>query len=308
MPLTAQPYHTLPPFTFPRGRNASEDADADTVSMRSESSSPNTSSADTALQDGDIEGGDAEASPHRSRTPSPDVAPARHRSELLPTLTQAGYFVFPDPFSSGRRTSSSPERTGTYAATSSEDEGSTAEGESEDEDYESAPPKNVSPERKLEQDPAMSVKETNQFLPLLEDEPNYPRNPTLNRGLEKINKRMRSATTRSEEPPAQSDRLPPLSGIHPAFRQAKSKSANDNEALSALRAEVKQLKAEVKALERSAAFMDSRYAEVIENVRANQERLVGGWTRMRNELFQVKVMQERLRRRVNTDRDIEGRW
>jgi hypothetical protein len=155
---------------------------------------------------------------------------------------------------------------------------------------------------------ATSVKETNQFLPLLEDEPNYPRNPTLNRGLEKINKRLRSATTHSEERSKQSSKTDPILGIHPAFRQAELQPAVDNEALEALRAEVKQLEADIKTLERSAALMDSRYAEVIENVRMNQERIVGGWARMRDQPFQVKVMQERLRRRVNTDRDMEGRW
>lgn len=64
----------------------------------------------------------------------------------------------------------------------------------------------------------------------------------------------------------------------------------------------------MRALERSATLMDGRYAEIIENVRMNQERLVGGWARMRDELFQVKVMQEQLWRRMNMEHNMEGRW
>jgi hypothetical protein len=308
VPFTAQSYHTLLPITFPRGRNAAEDADADTVSMHSESRSSATDSSDAAFQGTGTEDKDFETSSNDARTRLPDTAIAHCRSEWLPTVTQAGYFVFPDPFSSGRRASSTLERTKSYAVTSSEDEMSIAEDKSEIEDHEGTPPKNASPKRKTKQDPAASVKETKQFLPLLMNDPNYPRNPTLNRRLEKINKRLRRATTCSEEPPTQSDRTPPVSGIHPAFRQAESHSTNDNEALTALRAEVEQLTAEVKALERSAILMDSRYAEVAGNILMNQERLVGGWERIRNELFHIKVMQERPRGRVNTVRNMEGRW
>jgi hypothetical protein len=304
----AQSYQTLPPFTFLCGRDALEDADVDTVSIRSGSRSSATDSSDTALQGTGIEDKDFETSSNDARTRSPDTAVAHSRSEWLPTVTQPGYFVFPDPFSSGRRASSTLERTKSFAATSSEDEMSIAEDKSEIEDHEGTPLKNASPKRNTKQDPAASVKETKQFLPLLTDEPNYPRNPTLNRGLEKINKRLRRATTCSEEPPTQSDRTPPISGIHPAFRQAESHSTNDNEALTALRVEVKQLTAEVRALEPSATLVHSRYAEVIENVRMNQEKLVEGWERMRHELFRIKVMQERLRRRMDTDRNMEGRW
>jgi hypothetical protein len=304
----AQSYQTLPPFTFLCGRDALEDADVDTVSIRSGSRSSATDSSDTALQGTGIEDKDFETSSNDARTRSPGTAVAHSRSEWLPTVTQPGYFVFPDPFSSGRRASSTLERTKSFAATSSEDEMSIAEDKSEIEDHEGTPLKNASPKRNTKQDPAASVKETKQFLPLLTDEPNYPRNPTLNRGLEKINKRLRRATTCSEEPPTQSDRTPPISGIHPAFRQAESHSTNDNEALTALRVEVKQLTAEVRALEPSATLVHSRYAEVIENVRMNQEKLVEGWERMRHELFRIKVMQERLRRRMDTDRNMEGRW
>jgi hypothetical protein len=305
MHFTAQSHYTLPPFTFPRSMDASEDADADTVSMHSESRSSATDSSDTTSQGTDTEHKDFE---NDVRTLSPDTAIARPCSEWLPAATQAGYFVFPDPFSPGRRDNSSPERTRSYVATSSEDESSTSENESETEDPGSTPPKNVSPEGKTEQDPAPSVNETEQFLPLLKDEPNYPRNPTLDRGLEKINKRLRSATTHSEERSTQSSKTQPVVGIHPAFRQVEPQSANDNEALKALRAKVSQLKAEVKALERSATLMDSRYTEVIENVRMNQKRLVGGWARMRDELFQVKLMQEQLRKRMNMEHKMEGRW
>lgn len=304
----AQSYYTLPSFTFPRRRNVSEDADADTVSMGSESSSPSTSSAGTALQVVDIGDKDSQASPNHSKTPSLDTALTRHRRECLPTVPQAGYFVFPDPFSSRRRASSSRERIRSSAATSSEDEGSTSEDELETEDHGSRLPENVSLGQGAEQDPAASAKEAKQFLPLLKDEPNYPRNPTLDSGLEKINKRLRSATARSEEQSTQSNERNPILRIHPALRQAEPQSANDNEALAPLRAEAKQLKAEVRALEQSAACMDSRYAEVIENVRMNQERIVGGWARMRHELFQVKVMQEQLRRRMNMEHNMEGRW
>lgn len=308
-PSMVQSHRTLPPFTFPRHRNASEDADADTVSMYSESSSSTIDSADTALQNVDTEGKDLGASPNGSRRSSPDIALARYRSEWSPTAPQARYFVFPDPFSSGGQTSSSPKRTRSYVATSSEDEESIAEDKSETEGHKNTPLKNVSPERKTEQDPAPSAnKETNQFLPLLKDEPNYPKNPTLNRGLEKINKRLGRATKNSEEPSAQSDKTPPISKIHPAFRQSESQPTIDNEAVTALQAEVRQLKADVNTLRQSANSRDSRQAEALRHLGRNQNQLVGGWGMMRDELFHIKVMQERLQRRVNSERSMNGRW
>jgi hypothetical protein len=78
--------------------------------------------------------------------------------------------------------------------------------------------------------------------------------------------------------------------------------------LTALKAEIRQLKADVKALERSATSTDSGQAEAVRHLHRNQERLVRGWEKMRDDLFHIKVMQERLRRRVNLEHNMEGRW
>jgi hypothetical protein len=278
--------------------------------MYSESSSPSTESAETILQNIDTEGKDFVTRSGNSRTPSPDTMLAGTRSEWLPTVVRSGYFVFPDPFSSGQRTSSSPQRIRSYAATSSEDEDCTTEGESETEDYRSTPPESVLLEQGNQQDsaPQPPKKETDQFLPLLKDEPNYPRNPTLNRGLEKINTRLKRATSCEEERSTQSSKTTPILGIHPALRQAEMQPAVDNEALAALKAEVKQLKADVKALEQLATSRDNRQAEFLRHLGRNQDSLVGGWEQMRNELFQIKVAQERIRRRLNMAHSMDGRW
>lgn len=58
--------------------------------------------------DDEGEGEDFEASSNDSPKPSPDTALAHNCNEWLPTATQAGYFVFPDPFSLGERTGSAP--------------------------------------------------------------------------------------------------------------------------------------------------------------------------------------------------------
>ena len=158
-------------------------------------------------------------------------------------------------------------------------------------------------------DSAAPLKEkTNQFLPLLKDEPNYPRNPALNRGLEKINQRLTRATTHTEEQPKQPSKTPVILGIHPALRQAESSSVVKSEELTALKAEIRQLRADVNALQQSATSTDSGQAETVRHLHRNQERLVGGWERMRDELFHIKVMQERLRRRVNLEHNMEGHW
>lgn len=157
----------------------------------------------------------SEASSNDSQTLSPDLAPDHDRSEWSPAALQAEYFVFPDPFSSGRRASSSRERIRSYSATSSDDEGSTSEDETQTEDRGGIIPENASFGQGTEQGSAPPPdKETNQFLPLLKDEPNYPRNPTLNGGLEKIKKRLNGANPRFEEPSTQSSRAQPNLGVH----------------------------------------------------------------------------------------------
>jgi hypothetical protein len=156
--------------------------------------------------------------------------------------------------------------------------------------------------------PQPPKKETDQFLPLLKDEPNYPRNPTLNRGLEKINTRLKRAISCEEERSTQSSKTTPILGIHPALRPAEPSFVVDAEELAALKAEVKQLKADVKALGRQATSRDNRQVEFLRHIGMNQDSLVGGWGHMRNELFQIKVMQEQLRRSVNTQRNMDGRW
>ena len=68
------------------------------------------------------------------------------------------------------------------------------------------------------------------------------------------------------------------------------------------------LKADVKALERSTTSRDGHQAEAIRRLERHEERIVGGWERMRDELFHIKVMQERLWRRVSREESMEGRW
>ena len=296
-----QPQCTHPPLPFTRDIDLSEDADADTVSMYSESSSSITDSPDTALQDTGNEGEVFRASFNDSRSPSPDTAFTHDRDEWLPTATQAGYFVFPDPCSSVTWAGSTPECIGSNNAVPPNAEKLSIDG--------GAAPKDGSLRTSAQQDPAsLANEQTSQFLPLLQDEPNYPRNPPLNRGLEKINKRLTRAAAQSEEPSTQSSETHPILGIHPAFRKVESSSDLETEELTALKAELKQLKADIKALQRSTTSRDSRQEEAIRRLERHEERLVGEWGRMRDELFHIKVMQERLRRRVNMEHNMEGRW
>ena len=199
-PFTAQSYRTLPPSSFSSGINASDDADSDNVSIYSEASGQTTDSPDTAIPDTDDEDKDCEPSSTESRSPSPDTALARHHIESSPTAMQVGYFVFPRPFSSGKSTSSSPENTRSHATSSPKDEESIVEEKSEVADYNSFSSRNVSLGESFGQNStAPPKKETKRFLPLLVDEPCYPRNPILNRGLEKVNKRLTKAAAFAEE-------------------------------------------------------------------------------------------------------------
>lgn len=300
-PFMVHPHDTLPALAVSRGSDASEDADADTVSMYSESSSSITDSPDTALQDTDNEGEVFKASFNISRPPSPNAAFAHDGDEWLPKATQAGYFVFPDPCSSVTWAGSTPECIGSNNAVP-------PNGEKHSIDDRAAP-KDGSLRKSAQQDPASSANgQTSQFLPLLQDEPNYPRYPPLNRGLEKINKRLKRATAHSEEPSTQSSETHPVLGIHPAFRKVESSSGLRTEELTALKAEVKRLKADVKAIQRSTTSRDSHQKDAIRRLERHEERLVGGWERMRDELFHIKVMQERLQRRVNMEQNMEHRW
>jgi hypothetical protein len=264
-------------------------------------SSPNTDSADTVLQNTDDEDEDFEASSSDSRTSSPDIRLASRHDEWLATATQAGYFVFPDPFSTGERIGNAPEPIESYVTVLSDNEKHAIEDR--------VAPRNVSLAKGAEQNPTASPnQETTRFLPLLKDEPNYPRNPALNRGLEKINQRLTRATTHTVEQPTKPSKTRPILGIHPALRQVESSSDVNAEELTALKAEVKRLKADVNALQQSATLSDSRQAEAVRNLHRNQERLVGGWESMRDELYHIKVMQEQLRRRVNMEQSMESRW
>lgn len=271
--------------------------------MYSESSSPTVDSADTAHQDTDDEGEgeDFEASSNDSRKASPDTALTHNCNEWLPTATRAGYFVFPDPFSAGEGTGSAPEPIESQSAVTSDNRRSTV--------VDTATSAGVSRGKSAERNPTVPPKkEANRFLPLLKDEPNYPRNQTLNRGLEKINQRLARAATHAEERPTQFSETRPALGIRPAFRKVESSSDVNTEEFTVLKAEIKQLKAVVKALQRSTTSTDSWQAEAVRHLRRNQERLVGGWERMRDELLQIKIMQEQLGRRVNMERNMEGRW
>jgi hypothetical protein len=96
--------------------------------------------------------------------------------------------------------------------------------------------------------------------------------------------------------------------IHPALRQAESHPVVNTEQLAVLRAEVEQLRADVQAFQRSAISENIRLGEFINRLGRNQDRLVAGWERTRNELFEIKVAQNQLQRRVNTRHDFGAHW
>ena len=306
----AQSHLTIPPGTPPHNNNASEDTDADSDSLDFELRSSPSTAADTASQDIEAESESFSTSCTNSPTSSPGAALACRRSEWLPGLTQAGYFVPPDPLWSGSSTDNTLEHIGLHAAMSSVIDGCILGEKTAKELENSVPLGNFPRGKRAEQNYAPSVNgEKSQFLPLLKYEPNYPKNPTFNRGLEKINERLRRATLNSEEGFTQSVTTQPVLGIHPALRQPESHSAIGSEQLAALQAEVKQLRANVRALERSATSKDSHQAEAVRGLYRNEEQLLGGWERMRNELWQIKVMQERLRRRsADMERNMENHW
>lgn len=284
---------------------SSEDFGVDTESRHIESRSPTILTTHRASQGSKADGESSDKGYNSSPASSPGTTFAHDCNAGLPT----GYFIFPDPLSPGRGVDGNPESIETDPTTSSENEECITEDKPAAQLENKPPLINVSRENAAEQDLALSVNnETKQFLPLLKDEPNYPRNPTLNPGLEKINKRLRSVTTNLEDRSTPSNGANPISGVHPAFRQTESQPSIDNKALEALKAEVKQLKADFKVLERSLTSKNSRQAEAIRRLERNEERLVRGWERMRDELFRLKAMQERLRGRANMQHDVEGRW
>jgi len=108
-----------------------------------------------------------------------------------------------------------------------------------------------------------------------------------------------------EDRPTQSDTTDPILGTHPAYRRKDSHLATETNQLAALQAEVKQLETMTKAMNRLANSTNNRQKEAIERLDRNQERLIDGWERMRNELFEIKVAQDRLRRRVTVDTDMK---
>jgi hypothetical protein len=246
-----------------------------------------TSYADTAFQTVETDCETSNASCNNSpRNVTSHTASVRARNAWPPAATQAGYFVFPDPLLSGRGTSNSLENARSHDATLSENELLDSKEEVVTELRISAQPDDVPFERSVEPESTPSDgHEGRQFLPLLEDDPNYPKNPALNPGLEKINRRLTRVTLCPEKQYTQSDGPIPIPKNHPAFREADPSSTVGGERLAALQAQVEQLKADLQALKQSASSKDSRGGKAIKRLDRNQDRLVDGSERMRTNYF-----------------------
>ena len=259
-----------------------------------------TGRVDTATQTDEVEREASSVSYDYSPEVSPDTAFAQHRNERLPMETKSGYFIFPDPLALGRRISDTPENIVPHGATPSEAKISSSTDAIAMETGDGIQPDDVpfgtavGPNSAPPDDQGMK-----QFLPLLVDEPNYPKISTLNPGLDKINKRLTRAASHLEEPHTRSGKTDMVPKIHPALRQAESHPVIDTELLTALQAEVEQLRADIQAYTWLARSTDSRLGETITRLDRNQDRLVTGWDRMRDELLEIKVTQNQLRRRMN---------
>lgn len=181
-PVMAEPVRVIPPRALPHGEDATEDARADIDSLDLQSRNPTATTEASATQDIEAEGATSSTSCTSSPTSSSDAAFAHDCSTWLPT----GYFVFPDPLSPDRGVDTIPGTIEKHAAASSGNKQSIAENKAAAGLENKKPsPVNVSLKNAAEPDPAPSVNDkTNQFLPLLKDEPNYPRNPALDLRLE----------------------------------------------------------------------------------------------------------------------------
>jgi hypothetical protein len=291
---------------------ASED-DADTVSLGLDSASEIATTMSTGSRTPSTEAGESRSSrassatpPHGSEIPSvvsPSEASLRQSSTSQSPNVEAGYFALPDPLPSSARVGTSPVTVGSYSATPT---GSTR-GAAEDK---IATELCGSPRMKRVQDArnhplnAMATAEVgkNEFLPLLNDGPNYPTQPSIVDKLSSIGKQPTNTQVLTKKNPAQPNAKLQSPEIHPALRPTESQSASYEEQMVALNAEFGSIANDLKSLIQSTSSKHLRLSEDMESLQKNQDQLLRGWEGMRNELLELKESQQQLRQHVNSTR------
>lgn len=285
-----------------RYNNASGNISTDTVSSNSGGTA--TTSTGTLLHAPELERTNSGATCDESPILSPDTVFAGQSGTRLPMDAQAGYYFVPGPSSLGARPNTMPGHNESKLIISMDSHISIFGPHAGDELSGNPRLQDVRSARATERGSIpRSEKEKAQFLPLLVDLPNYPTQPGLDKGLNKINKRIARAKIDRDHRHAQIHEAKTASSIHPAFRQAKPHPAVHFDQLTDMQAEVERISAHLKALEESILSKHHHLGEAIKCLYINQDRLVGGWEQMRKELLDIKISQAKLRQNMAVKSD-----
>jgi hypothetical protein len=246
------------------------------------------------------------APPHRREIPSvvsPSAASLQQSSSWQSPKVETGSFALPDPLPSSARVGTSPVTVDSYSATSTGSTRGTVENKIATELCGSPRLKRVLDAGNPPLNAMATAEEgKNDFLPLLKDEINYPRQPSIVKKLSSISKQPTDAQSLAKETAAQPNAGDQLSGVHPALRPTESQSASHDEQMMALNAEFGSIANDLKSLIQSTSSKQVRLGEDVESLQKNQDRLLQGWEGMRNELLELKESQQQLKQHVDSTR------
>jgi hypothetical protein len=291
---------------------ASED-DGDTVSLGLDSVSEIATTMSTGSRTPSTEAGEwmssrasSATTPHKRDIPSvltPSAASLQQSSTSQSPNVEAGYSALPDPLPSREGVFQSPATVESSSATPT----GSARGAVEDK---IATELCGSPRLKRVRDArnpplkAMATAEEgkNDFLPLLNDEPNYPTQPSIVEKLSIISKQPTNTQVLTKKNPAQPNAKLQSPTIHPALRQTESQSASHDEQMLALNTEFRSIANDLKSLIQSTSSKQLRLSEDVDSLQKNQDRLLRGWEGMRNELLELKESQQQLKQHVDSTR------
>jgi hypothetical protein len=220
---------------------------------------------------------------------------------------EAGTFILPDPLPSRARVVTTPVTVGSYSATPTGSTCGVVADEIATELCGSPRQKSVRGAKiVLPVKMATSKEGEHLFLPLLNDEPNYPGQPSIVEKLSNISKQPTDTQSLAKENAAQPNAKLQSPGIHPALRQAESQKASHDEQMMALNAEFGSIANNSKSLIQSTPSKHLRLSEDVDSLQKNQDRLLRGWEGVRNELLELKESQQQLRRSVRWMRKEDG--
>jgi hypothetical protein len=289
---------------------ASED-DGDTVSLSLDSASEIATTMSTGSRTPSTEAGEgmssragSSTSLHNRNIPlvvSPSAEHLEQSSTSQSPKVEAGYFALPDPLPSSARAVTSPATVGSYSETPTSSTRGAVEDKIGTELCGSPRLKRVRDAGNLPLNAMATAEEgKNDFLPLLNNEPNYPGQPSVAEKLSNISKQPSDTQSLVKENAAQPNAKLQSPEIHPALRPTESQSASYDEQMVALNAEFGSIANDLKSLIQSTSSKHLRLSEDMESLQKNQDQLLRGWEGMRNELLELKESQQQLRQSVNS--------